>query len=322
VTALVTGGSGVVGGAVIRALLHDGGAVRALSRSEPASRVVTGLGASSVAGDLLDIDALVDAMAGCDVVYHVGGVNAMCLRDPQPMYAANVDGTRAVLEAAQRSGVRRVVYTSSAIVLGERNGTVGSESSPHRGSFHSHYERSKYEAELIALSGQWDVEVVAVCPSSVQGPGRATGTGKLILDVIRGKLPFLVDVPISIVDIDDCARGHLLAAEHGEPGQRYVLNGFTMTAPDAMAKVQEIIGRPLRVQYLPKRLVRAMGPVLDVVNRVKQVPFCAEMITVMTHGHTYDGSRAERDLGLEYRPAEDTLRRTIDWFVSEGLLEG
>lgn len=319
-TVLVTGGSGVVGGAVIRALVSDGAAVRALARSETAAAAVTSLGATPIGGDLFDFGALASGMQGCDLVYHVGGVNAMCLRDPQPMYTANIDGTRTVLRAAARAGVRRVVYTSSAIVLGERAGTVGSETSAHRGSFHSHYERSKYEAEQLALSGEWDVEVVAVNPSSVQGPGRATGTGKLILDVITGRLPFLVDVPLSIVDIDDCARGHLLAAERGVAGERYVLNGFAMRAPEAIAMVEGIIGRPLRVRYLPKRLIRALGPVLDLVNRVKQLPFCGEMLTVMTQGHTYDGTRACRDLGLDYRPAEQTLRRTIDWFHAEGLL--
>jgi len=321
VTVLVTGGSGVVGGAVVRALVAAGHDVRALCRSDAASNTVAALGAVPVVGDVLDRAALTSAMQGCDVVFHVAGVNAMCLADPQPIYTANVDGTRTVLRAAEQARVRRVVHTSSAIVLGEEAGTVGSESSAHRGSFHSHYERSKYEAEQIALSGEWAVEVVAVNPSSVQGPGRATGTGKLILDVIRGRLPFLVNVPISIVDIDDCARGHLLAAERGVPGERYVLNGFTLPAPDAMAMVGEIVGRPPRVRYLPKPLLRAIGPLLDLVNRVKQLPFCGEMITVMTQGHVYDGSRSTRELGLEYRPAAETLRRTIDWFRAEGLLD-
>lgn len=321
-TVLVTGGSGVVGAAVVRHLVASGAEVRGLARSPAAAAAVEGLGATAVDGDILDADRLPRAVDGCELVFHVAGINAMCLRDASPMYRANVEGTRAVLEAAGRAGVRRVVYTSSAVTLGEPAGTIGSETSPHRGKFHSQYERSKYEAELMALAGEWEVEVVAVNPSSVQGPGRATGTGKLILDVLNGKLRFLVDTPLSIVDIDDCAAGHLLAAERGAPGERYVLNGFTMTTREALGVVADLVDRPVQVRYLPVRLVRALGPPLDLVNRFKELPLCGEMIRTLTQGHTYDGSRATRELGLAYRPAADTLRRTVDWFRSEGLLGG
>jgi dihydroflavonol-4-reductase len=149
------------------------------------------------------------------------------------MYRANVDGTRNVIRAAQARGVRRIVYTSSAIVLGEEKGTVGSETSPHRGRHLSHYERSKFEAERVAFAEARDVELVVVNPSSVQGPGRATGTGGLILDVVNGKLPLMVDSTLSVIDIDDCARGHTLAEERGEPGRRYVLNGFSVSVREA-----------------------------------------------------------------------------------------
>ena len=311
----------MVGGAMITGLIAEGFDVKGLARSARAALAIGRRGATPAEGDILDPGALLEAMAGCDVVFHVAGVNAMCLRDPEPMYRANVEGTRIVLEAAGRAGVRRVVYTSSAIVLGEVAGTVGSETSPHRGSFHSHYERSKYEAEKLAMGGVWEVEVVVVNPSSVQGPGRATGTGRLIVDVLNGRLPFLVDTSLSIVDIDDCARGHLLAAERGVAGERYVLNGFTITTRRAMEMVEEIAGRRLKIRYLPIRLVRAMTPILDVVNRFKELPMCGEMIRAVTQGHTYDGSRATAELGLHYRSAAATLQRTLAWFESEGLLE-
>ncbi len=311
----------MVGGAVLRHLIAAGRPVRALARSSVAEGTVSALGATPVAGDVLDVMSLYDVFAGAEVVYHVAGVNAFCMRDPSPMYAVNVDGTRNVLRAAREAGVRRVVYTSSAIVLGEAAGTVGSETSPHRGSFLSHYERSKFEAEQVAFAEAGRLELVVVNPSSVQGPGRVSGTGRLILDVINGRFPVMVDSTLSIVDIDDCARGHLLAEQRGVPGRRYVLNGFSLTVRRALDLLARAAGVDVSVRFLPHWSVRALVPVVDLMNRFRSLPVCGEMLRVMLHGHTYDGSRAVRELGLTYTPASDTLRRTVEWFREQGLLQ-
>ena len=316
---MLTGGSGVVGGAIARHLVEAGREVAGLARSDAAVHTLRSLGVHPVRGDLSDGGALAAAFEGFEVVYHVAGINQFCMRDPAPMYTANVDGTRNVIAAATRAGVRRVVYTSSAIVLGEADGTVGTEDSPHRGSFLSHYERSKFEAERVALAAS-GIDVVAVNPSSVQGPGRATGTGGLILDVINGRLKAMVDSTLSIVDIDDCARGHVLAEQHGRAGERYVLNGFSMSVRAAVGMLERMTGRDLALRYVPRGLVRSAIPVIDLVHRLKPLPFCGEMIRAVLQGHTYDGSRATRELGLDYTSAENTLQRTIDWFRSEGLI--
>ena len=319
-TVAVTGGSGVVGRAVVRHLVAADRDVRALARSGRAAQLLEGLGATAFRGDILDESSLAAAFRGAEVAYHIAGVNQFCMRDPAPMYEANVEGTRNVVRACETAGVRRLVYTSSAIVLGEEKGTVGVETSPHRGRFMSHYEHSKHKAEGIALSEPAGVEVVAVNPSSVQGPGRATGTGKLILDVINGKLPVLVDSTLSVVDIDDCARGHLLAERHGTPGERYILNGFSMPVRAAIDMLSRVAAIDLHVRYIPSRLMGVLAPVVDLVHRVKPLPFCGEMIRAMVHGHTYDGSKARRHLKLDYTPAETTLARTVDWFRSSGLM--
>jgi dihydroflavonol-4-reductase len=324
VSVLVTGGSGVVGRAVVTHLVEAGRPARALARSDEAQAVVASLGATPVVGDILDYPSLLRAMHGTDIVYHVAGVNDMCLRDPAPMYRANVDGTRNVVRAAVAAGVSRVVHTSSAVTLGEGHGMVGTERTQHRGSFLSHYERSKYLAEQVAFAESGRVDVVAVNPSSVQGPGRATGTGRLLLDLLNGRLPVMIEARLSIVDIDDCAAGHLLAAERGVSGERYVLSGFMTTTRRAVLLLEEIVGRRLRTRFLPGSLVAGAASVVGPVSRLlrRAYPVCAESIRVMRFGHTYDGSRATRDLGLEYRSAEDTIRRTVEWFAAEGLLEG
>lgn len=320
-TVVVTGGTGIVGTAVVRRLVEQGRHIRCLTRSAEADEIAAGLGASSVRGDITEPLTLLDAMMGAEVVYHIAGVNTFCVRDPAPMFRANVEGTRNVIRAAHAAGVRRVVYTSSAIVLGEEAGTVGSETSEHRGSFHSNYERSKFEAEQVAFAEARGIELIAVNPSSVQGPGRATGTGGLILDVINGRLPVMVDSVLSVVDIDDCAEGHVRAETAGVPGERYVLNGFSISVREALDILGGVLGRPFRLRFVPRAVARAAVPLLDLANRFRTLPFCGEMVRAMLAGHRYDGSKATRDLGLVYRSADETLRRTVDWFGEQGLID-
>lgn len=311
---VLTGGSGVVGGAVLRHLLAAGHEVRALSRSEAFSSRLREMGARPVPGELFDA-AMSRACEGAELVFHVAGVNEMCVKDPDEMERVNVDGTRLVLHSAQLAGVRRVVVTSSAATLGEERGEVADESTRHRGWFLSHYERTKTMGEMVARQWPGDLEVVVVNPSSVQGPGRATGTGRLLLRAVQGRLPVLPDVPISIVDIDDCAAGHLLAAEHGAPGERYVLNGFSVAAAEALLLLSEVAGTELPTRLVPAGLLRAAARASSLLERIMRLPgpVCAESLRTMAFGHRYDGSRASRELGLKYRQPQETLRRFTDW---------
>lgn len=321
--ALVTGGSGFVGGALLERLVADGREVRALARSDEAAATVSERGATPVAGDVLDLDGLADATQGCEIVFHAAGVNAMCLRDPRPMLRANVEGSGNVIVAARRAGVRRVVYTSSASAIGEPHGTVGREDSPHRGSFLSSYERSKYLAErrVLAWSEGLGVDVVCVNPSSVQGPGRTGGSARLLLDLANGRLPVLVDATLSIVDVADCTQAHVLAEARGTPGERYLVSGVTLTMREAVKLLRAVAGVPERARFVPSWVVRAGGSAIEVVSRVarRDPPVCREAVRTLLHGHRYDGSRAERELGLRYTPLEDTLVRTLTWYAERGL---
>jgi dihydroflavonol-4-reductase len=321
---LVTGGTGVVGRAVLERLLADDRRVRALCRSDAAAAAVEALGASPVRGDVLDPGSLRAAMDGCATVFHAAGVNAMCLRDPRPMFHTNVDGSAEVIRSAHAAGVRRVVYTSSASAVGELEGTVGREDSAHRGSYLSRYERSKHLAErtVLALATDLGVDVVAVNPSSVQGPGRTGGSARLLLEVVSGRLPLLVDTAISLVDIADCAEGHALAETQGARGERYLLSGATVTTREAVALIRRLWGRPRRVRWLPPALAKAGGAAVGAAGRVlgRDVPVCPEAVRTLLHGHRYDGSRAVRELGLRYTPLETTLERTLRWYAERGLI--
>jgi dihydroflavonol-4-reductase len=321
---LVTGGTGVIGRPLAERLVSEGEELRALARSEDAASALDAFGAEPVRGDVLDAETLEAAMRGCELVYHAAGYNAFCLRDPTPMFEVNVRGSEKVVRAAARAGVERVVYTSSAASLGERKGTVGSEDSPHRGSFLSAYERSKFEAERAVLGAAEETGAVVVCvnPASVQGPGRATGSTRLLLDYLNGRLKAVVDSTLSLVDVDDCTTGHLLAAAHGKPGERYVLSGATLTVREGLALLGRISGIEPPVRTVPPWLAMALATAVGAVAWVRRdTPrICRELARTLTHGHAYDGTKASRELGLRYTPIEETLRRTIAWWEEQGLL--
>jgi dihydroflavonol-4-reductase len=321
---LVTGGSGIVGGALLQRLVADGRRVRALARREASAEAVRAAGAEPVTGDVLDLGTLIDAMHGCSTVFHAAGVSAMCLRDPAEMVRTNVEGSANAVRAAAAAEVMRVVYTSSSSAIGEVRGSVGREDSPHRGSYLSEYERSKHLAEqrVFELSRSLGVDVVAVNPSSVQGPGRATGSARLLLEVVNGRLPLLVRTTISLVDIADCAAGHVLAETHGTPGERYLLSGASLTTSAAVELLDRIWGLRRRVRFAPAGMATAAGEIAGAGAALlrRDATLCPEAVRSLLHGHRYDGSKATRELGVRYTPIEATLVRTLEWCAEQGLV--
>jgi dihydroflavonol-4-reductase len=321
----LTGGSGVVGGALAAGLAEHGDEIVALARSDEAAAKLAAHGAEIVRGDTLDEDALAAGMAGCELVYHVAGINTLCPDDPAALIHVNVRGAEAAVRAAARAGVRRVILTSSSSAIGEEEGAVGSEDSPHRGWYMSTYERSKHEGELAAFAAarRAGIELVSVNPSSVQGPGRAGGTGRIMIAYLNGRLKAFVDTRISLCDIRDCVEGHILAAERGRPGERYLLNSATLTAREALELVSGLTGVTDRPRFLPAAVASAAATLVEGAFRVRgrTPPVCREMVRTMLHGHHYDGSRASRDLGLTYTPVRETFRRTIEWALAQGLVQ-
>jgi dihydroflavonol-4-reductase len=321
----VTGGSGVVGRALVERLLARGDEVVGLARSTGSASTLESLGASVVRGELVDENALAEAMAGCSLTYNVAGVNALCVEDPAPMQRANVDGAATAVRAAARAGVPRVVHTSSAATIGEPPGVVGRENTPHRGWYLSMYERTKTEGEHAAFAAgrETGVEVVCVNPSSVQGPGRAGGTARFLLAFLDGRLKAFVQTNVSLVDIADCAQGHVLAAQRGVAGERYVLNGIQLPLTEALALAGDVAGVKRHPRLVPRPAAVAGAYVVEHAFRLarRHPPVCGEMVKTLLHGHRYDGSRAERELGLQYTSPRETLRRTVEWARATGLLK-
>ena len=320
----VTGGTGVIGSALVRRLLERGDAVVGLSRSDAAAAALQARGVTVVRGDGSDVDALARGMDGCTYAYNVAGVNALCVEDPRPMERMNVDGAAAAVRAAARAGISRLVHTSSAATIGEPPGTVGTEHTVHRGWYLSTYERTKTEGERAALTAAREVgqDLVLVNPSSVQGPGRAGGTGRFMLAFLDGRLKVFVPTVVSLIDIDDCVTGHLLACERGAAGERYLLNGMTLPIDRALALAAEVAGVQARPRLLPRRVATVAAALLERGFRLagRHPPVCREMVRTLLHGHRYDGSRAERDLGLRYTEPRETIGKTVAWARAEGLI--
>jgi len=322
----LTGGTGVIGRALLARLVERGEEVVALARSPAAAEALAASGAEVVRGDATDEIALARGMVGCELAFHLAGVNSLCVEDPAPMRRVNVDGALAAVRAAAAAGVRRLVHTSSAATIGEPRGTVANEWTAHRGWYLSTYERTKTEGEraALALARELRQDLVCVNPASVQGPGRASGTGRFLLAFLDGRLRAFVRTHISIVDIADCVEGHLLAAERGASGERYLLCGVSLAIEEALALAAEVAGVARRPWLVPRSVARIAAAGAEAAFRLRgrTPPICREMVRTLLHGHRYDGSRAERELGVRYTPVTETIARTVRWARGEGLLRG
>jgi dihydroflavonol-4-reductase len=320
----ITGGTGVIGTALATRLFDRGDEVVALARSDAAAKVLEGRGARVVRGEAYDEDVLARGMDGCAQAFTVAGVNSLCVEDPRAMERLNVTGPVAAVRAAARAGVSRLVHTSSAATMGEPTGTIGSEASRHRGWYLSTYERTKTEGERAALAAARELgqDLVCVNPSSVQGPGRAGGTARFLLAFLDGRLKVFVPTTVSLVDIDDCVEGHLLGAERGAAGERYLLNGMALPITEALALAGEVAGVERHPRLLPGPVATAAAAIAERAFKIagRHPPICREMVRTLLHGHRYDGSRAERELGLRYTDPRETLRKTVEWARREGLL--
>jgi dihydroflavonol-4-reductase len=320
----ITGGTGVIGTALVTRLLERGEEVVALARSQDAAEALGARGAQVVRGEGHDEEALARGMEGCELAFNVAGINSLCVEDPGPMELLNAHGPVAAVSAASRAGVARLVHTSSAATLGEAPGTVGTEQTVHRGWYLSTYERTKTEGERAALKAARELgqDLVCVNPSSVQGPGRTGGTGRFLLAFLDGRLKVFVPTTVSLIDIDDCIEGHVLAAERGASGERYLLNGMAMPIVEALSLAGEVAGVERHPRLLPRPVATVAATLVERGFKLarRHPPVCREMVRTLLHGHHYDGSRAARELGLRYTDPRETLRKTVVWARAEGLL--
>ena len=325
---LVTGANGFLGSAVVRALLADGEAVRALVRPGSDRRNLVNLRAEIVEGDITERDSLRAAMRDCSAVFHVAADYRLWVADPAPMYRANVEGSLNVLEAAAGAGAARMVYTSSVAVLGyNQDRTPADETTPVSVTdMIGHYKRSKFLAEeaVRRRARELGYPVVTVNPSTPIGPGdiKPTPTGRILLDAAAGRMPAFVDTGLNLVHVDDVARGHLLAHAVGVPGERYILGGEDFTLQEILELVAAHVGRRASTIRLPHWFVYPIAFAAEGVAKLtKREPRVTLDGVRMSTKHMYFSSRkAERELGYRWRDPRLAIAAAVDWFKEHDYL--
>ena len=318
---LVTGASGFVGWHVARLLSERGCTVRALARRPDSVRE---LNVEVVRGDLCDPASLEQAVAGCSTVFHVAADYRLWVRDPDPMYRSNVDGTRSVLAAARKAGVDRVVYTSTVGCIGFVKGGLGDETTPvSLADMTGHYKRSKWLAEQEALqSAREGCPVVIVNPTAPVGDHdfKPTPTGKTIVDFLKGGMPAYVDTGLNIVNVSDVACGHWLALERGRDGERYILGGENLTLRQIFSELAELGGLAAPKVRLPWAVAAMAGAastgLASLTGREPKVPWDGVRMARKKMWVTH--AKAERELGYHPAPAREALRRAVEWFRANG----
>jgi dihydroflavonol-4-reductase len=284
------------------------------------------LKAETAIGDLRDSASLDKAMTGCDAVFHVAADYRLWVRDPAEMYRSNVEGTRAILEAARKNGVRRVVYTSSVATVGfTGNGHPADEDSPVAlADMIGHYKRSKFMAEQVALeAGRGGMRVVTVNPTTPVGEQdvKPTPTGRIIVDFLKRKFPAYVETGLNLVDVRECASGHIAAMEKGKSGERYILGGENLTLKQILDKLSVISGLPSPTLKLPYVVAYAAGAVDELFSgRLlgREPRATIETVRMGKKKMWASSDKAGRELGWKKIPVDDALRRAVQWFQANG----
>jgi dihydroflavonol-4-reductase len=333
--AFVTGATGFLGSHVARVLAEQGAELRLLVRPTSDLRNLDGLnadrGADRVAGDLRDAASIEKALSGCDVVFHVAADYRLWVRDPDEMYRSNVEGTRSLLEAARKQGVRRVVYTSSVATMGftsgssSNHGNLADEQSPVGiADMIGHYKRSKFMAEQVAIeAARSGVDVVVVNPTTPIGERdiKPTPTGRIVVDFLKRKFPAYVETGLNLVDATECARGHVQALEKGRSGERYILGGENLTLKQILDRLAAITGLPSPTVKLPYVFALAAGVVDEMVTgRVlgREPRVTIDAVRMGRKMMFVSSAKAERELGWRTVPVDGALRRSVEWFRANG----
>ena len=325
--ALVTGATGFIGSTVMRELLRAGTDVRVTIRRDSDTRNIDGLDVEKVYGDTRDRESMRAALRGCDTLFHVAAYFAHWSLNRDLFYEVNVEGTKIVLEEALAQGLEKVVYTSTANTIGSHGAGnyVNEEAEFNQWKTGDHYAISKYLAEIEAKKiCDKGLPLVIVNPTLVIGVRdiKPTPSGALIVDIVNRDMPGYIDGATNIIDVEDVARGHLLAAAKGRIGERYILGNENVTVGDFFRLVADIAGvKPPRLK-LPYGIALLLGHMFQIQARITKKPpvVSVSQVRIGKMGEHFDNSRAVNELGLRLTPIEKTIENTVKWFTENGYI--
>ena len=326
--AFVTGGTGFIGGNLVRALLAEGVQVRALVRPGSDQRNLAGLPVELVPGDLSNQANLTEQLMGCEVIFHVAAHYSLWARDAAAIYRANVTGTENLLAAARQAKVKRFVHTSSVAAIGvPAPGTLGTEATQTTlAELVSDYKKSKYLAEQAVLKAAREgLDAVIVNPSTPIGAGdvKPTPTGEIVLRFLQDRMPAYVHTGLNLIDVEDVARGHILAWQKGRTGERYILGNRNLTLKELLQLLAAITGKPAPRLAVPHWLPLAVAFVDEMLlaryfGKTPQVSFYS--VQMARKPMYYDAAKAVRELGLPQTPIEQALEKAVRWFEANGYV--
>lgn len=319
---LVTGATGFLGSAVMRCLLTANHEVRVLVRPDSDRKNLENFSVEITEGDLRDHQSLRRAIKGCDNLFHVAADYRLWVPDPETMHEINVNGTRALIMAATEEGIKRIVYTSSVATLGlEQDGSSANEDTPSNfTAIAGYYKRSKYLAEQMVkqLTDDHRLPLIIVNPSTPIGPGdiRPTPTGRIVLDTLMGRMPAYVNTGLNIAHVDDIAYGHLLAYQHGKPGERYILGGDNMSLLQILQTIDEINGTQQNRINIPIGLMLPMAWLMEKIASFTHTEPRATLDSIHMAKKLmfFSSEKAHRELGYQYRPSIEALKDAVKWF--------
>jgi len=325
-TTLVTGAAGFLGSHVTRQLVARGDDVRVLMRPSSTNRAIADLSLEYVTGDLRDPASLDRAMKDVKRVFHVAADYRLWARRKQDIYDSNVGGTKNLLDAAKRAGVEQLIYTSTVATIAVDRPQHPNEFTDARlEEMVGHYKRSKWLAEKEALSSAKNgLPVIVAMPTTPVGPWdwKPTPTGKIILDFLNGKMPGYVETGLNFVGVEDCAAGHLLIAEKGKVGERYLLGGQNLTLKQMLDALSKITGLPAPKLKIPHGLALGVAYASTVFSRLlgREPGIPVEGVKIARHMMFVDCSRAQRELGFKAGPVAAALERAVRWYEANGYI--
>ncbi len=325
-TTLVTGAAGFLGSHVARQLVAGGEEVRVLMRPSSSNRAISDLSLEYVTGDLRDAGSLDRAMKDVQRVFHVAADYRLWAKKPQDIYDSNVGGTKNLLAAAERAGVEQLIYTSTVATIAVDRPELPNEFTDAKlDEMVGHYKRSKWMAEQEVLqAAKKGLPVIVAMPTTPVGPWdwKPTPTGKIILDFLNGKMPGYVETGLNFVGVEECAAGHLLAAEKGKVGERYLLGAENLTLKELLDTLAKITGLAAPKWKIPHGLALGVAYVETGFSRMigKEPQIPVEGVKIAQHKMFVDASRAKRELGFQPGPVAAALERAVRWYQANGYI--